>query len=177
MVFDPYSKKQKKEENEYVFDMILPFPISNNALHGVYQNKVYLTATAKGYYETVKCLVYEEQVPMLTGRLKAEVWVYEPDKRRRDINNLTKSLFDALEGAKVYENDHNIDETFIKRCECVKGGKVRVRITTIGQFDERLNMKQLEQKKCEENKLEQNKMVLEKMGVTTKGAKKWNRSK
>lgn len=186
MVFDPQKKYKKPQSKEQVklpkdFDMFLPFPVSINAMYVPYDGGIYLSAVVKSYYAEVQDIIEREDIETLTGRLKAEIWVYEPNKIRRDINNITKTLFDALEKAKVYENDHQIDETYIQRCECVERGKVRVRITTICENDERLNIAQ--QKKIQKglDKLEENRQCLQEMGVsnlqsTTKtGESKWKR--
>ena len=65
---------------------------------------------------------------MLTGRLRVELLLYPPDRRRRDIDNYAKSLLDSLTKAGVWEDDSQIDELTIKRCEIIKGGYVDVSI-------------------------------------------------
>lgn len=143
MAFEP----QKTTQNGcHVFDMWLPMPVSNNALHTTTRNGggIILTSKARQYYADMQVLLceYMQNTPKFSGRLAVDLWVYEPDKRKRDINNLTKSLFDALEHCGVYGNDFQIDETHIYRKEVVKGGKVHVRITQIKEHDERLTLKE-----------------------------------
>jgi crossover junction endodeoxyribonuclease RusA len=45
----------------------------------------------------------------LTCRLSMEVELWAPDRRKRDIDNPLKCLFDALEYARLIENDEQID--------------------------------------------------------------------
>jgi len=67
----------------------------------------------------------------LEGRLNVRVLVNPPDRKKRDLDNLTKSLFDALAHAGAYNDDSQIDEFTVKRLEIVKGGKVKVIIKEI----------------------------------------------
>lgn len=164
-MFDPTDnyKKEFEKKDDYVFDMYLPFPVSANALHIPVQNRICLTYKARDYYNTMKDLLQKENIKTLKGRLSAEIWVYEPNKIRRDINNITKSLFDALEMCKVYENDHQIDETIIRRCECYKGGRIRVRIKEISDKDNRLNISEMEKAKLIEDKEQKRNYLLNKL--------------
>ena len=67
------------------------------------------------------------------ARLSVTVIVASPDKRRRDVDNLCKSLLDALEHAGVYEDDCQIDQLLILRDPeaIIKGGLVKVQIAKI----------------------------------------------
>jgi len=67
----------------------------------------------------------------LEGRLNVRVLVNPPDRKKRDLDNLTKALFDALANAGAYNDDSQIDEFTVKRLEIVKGGKVKVIIKEI----------------------------------------------
>jgi crossover junction endodeoxyribonuclease RusA len=62
-----------------------------------------------------------------------EVYLYPPDKRKRDVDNVLKPLLDALEHANVYENDSQIDKLYVERMEMVKGGYCDVVITELNQ--------------------------------------------
>lgn len=39
------------------------------------------------------------------GKVIVRIWFYFPDRRKRDTHNGLKILLDALEDAKIYEND------------------------------------------------------------------------
>lgn len=142
-MFDPQKKFDPKPPSfePQVFDMELPFPLSVNALHiPAGDNKIKLSPRAKEYYGDMTRILSECDYGTMTGRIKVDLWVYEPDRRRRDINNLTKSLFDALQYCKVIQDDAQIDETHIYRCECWKGGKVRVRMVETKETDDRASV-------------------------------------
>jgi crossover junction endodeoxyribonuclease RusA len=56
------------------------------------------------------------------------IFVYPPDRRRRDLDNFLKSLLDALVYSKVLEDDSLIDDLRIVRKDIVVGGEVLVMI-------------------------------------------------
>lgn len=142
-MFDPQKKFEPKTFEPQFFDMELPFPLSVNALHvPVGDNKISLTSRAKEYYAEMAVLLRNHDYGTMTGRIRADLWVYEPNKRRRDINNLTKSLFDALQMCHVFQDDAQIDETHIYRCECHPNGKVRLRLVEIKETDDRETLAQ-----------------------------------
>lgn len=67
------------------------------------------------------------------GRVGVLITVCSPDRRRRDINNLGKALFDALGKAGVYKDDSQIDLELWRRDpdNIVKGGSLVVSIMSI----------------------------------------------
>lgn len=62
------------------------------------------------------------------GRLAVSINVWPPDHRRRDIDNILKSLLDSLEHAGAYVNDSQIDKLLVIRRDVVPGGKIEVTI-------------------------------------------------
>lgn len=48
-------------------------------------------------------------------RVRVEIVVHGPDRRARDIDNLTKAALDALTHAQVWEDDSQIDELHVVR--------------------------------------------------------------
>ena len=60
-----------------------------------------------------------------------KILVNPPDRRRRDIDNLTKVPLDALTHAAVWEDDSQIDELYIRRDEIKKGGFITIQITEL----------------------------------------------
>lgn len=122
-------------------NLTLPMPVSSNAMYVPVEGRVVLSAAARTYYAEMYNIMEREGVQTLTGRLCVHMWVHEKDKRRRDINNLTKTLFDALQRCKVYVDDSQIDETHIYRGEISEKPYVRIEITTIAELDTRITVK------------------------------------
>ena len=73
------------------------------------------------------------------GRLAVEVFVYPPDNRQRDLDNVLKATLDALgssDGAcRVYGDDAQIDRLVVTRCAVASPGRLVVlieRLTAMG---------------------------------------------
>lgn len=161
-MFNPAAKKAntqattKKSDNK-IFDMVLPFPVSNNALHcPTKDGRIILSAKGRAYYSEMYDYINKERdgFETVSGRLSVDLFIHEPDLRKRDINNLTKSLFDALERCEVYTNDSQIDETHIYRRECRALGAVHVIIRKIGEVDTRESMKEIRKMEAKNIKIE-----------------------
>ena len=62
------------------------------------------------------------------ARLRVDIVACMPDKRRRDIDNLSKATLDAMAHARVYEDDSQIDDQRIHRGPQKKGGGLIVEV-------------------------------------------------
>jgi crossover junction endodeoxyribonuclease RusA len=56
------------------------------------------------------------------GRLSVTVDIYPPDRRKRDLDNVLKALFDGITHAGVWEDDSQIDELHVYRRDRVEHG-------------------------------------------------------
>jgi len=108
----------------------LPYPPSVNHYWGQYaiKKRIIMFVGKKGiaYKQKVKDL-YPNPVTFQT-RLRIEIYAFMPDKRVRDIDNLSKCLLDSLVHAKIILDDSLVDELYIKRERVIKGGKLDVYI-------------------------------------------------
>lgn len=104
----------------------LPYPPSVNHLWRRVGHRTLLSRRGRAYRRQVHNLLVAHRVQPLEGRLAVTVEVHPPDRRRRDLDNLQKGLFDAMQHAGIFLDDSQIDELHILRCECVPGGLVRV---------------------------------------------------
>lgn len=124
-----------------MINLTLPYPPTVNhywksSVKRVTANKsrvvTRVSEKGKAFAEHVFWLVREQKANQkLQGNLKIEVNIYVPDNRRRDIDNLCKSLFDALQKAGVYLDDTQIKDYRMIHCGVVKGGKVVLSIEEI----------------------------------------------
>ena len=74
----------------------------------------------------------EWKVPKLgTARLEMQVTLYPKDRRKQDIDNRIKALWDALADAGVFDNDEQIDTLIVQRGAIKKGGGCMVIIDKI----------------------------------------------
>lgn len=67
----------------------------------------------------------------LAGRLQVEIDAHVPDRRKRDLDNLTKAALDACTHAGVWLDDEQIDRLSIARRERIPGGRVVMTIREI----------------------------------------------
>lgn len=94
----------------------------------------YLTRTRRGYTLTARARAYRAEVCALAKaqkvtnfgphRLEVVLHIHPPDRRKRDLDNLAKSVLDALQHAGVFEDDSQIDRLTLLRCPPLPGGRV-----------------------------------------------------
>ena len=119
-----------------MIELVLPYPPTVNHYWKTTARKgrvnKYISEKGKRFASDVIWLAHQINAnKKLTGRLNVEVQVYVPDNRRRDLDNLCKSLLDALQKADVYKDDEQIDKLLIMRRGVIKGGKTIVTISEI----------------------------------------------
>jgi crossover junction endodeoxyribonuclease RusA len=117
--------------NNGMISLKLPYPPSVNHYWGQVGSRKFLGKKGKEFREEVFLCALNARKGALNGRLEVKVYLYPPDKRKRDIDNVLKSLLDALEHAGVYENDSQIDKLCITRREVVPQGSCHVDIVVI----------------------------------------------
>ena len=66
--------------------------------------------------------------PPAGGRIALCMDAFPPDRRRRDLDNITKAVLDALQHGGVYEDDSQIDLLTVGRQALVPGGRLNVRV-------------------------------------------------
>lgn len=112
--------------------MTLPLPPSINHYWGQVGHRRFVSKAGKLFKEQVSDYVAEYNVPKLgTARLEFQVTLYPKDKRKQDIDNRIKALWDALADAGVFDNDEQIDILMVQRGEIKKGGGCLVLIEVL----------------------------------------------
>ncbi|WNO60428.1 RusA family crossover junction endodeoxyribonuclease [Rheinheimera sp. MMS21-TC3] len=117
-----------------MINLALPYPPTINSYwrsarvgKGV---KVYISDKGQQFrVDTMVAVLRAKANKKLTTRLSVEVHLHAADKRKRDIDNVLKSLLDALGHAGVYIDDSQIDQLTVLRKGNVKGGQCQVFIT------------------------------------------------
>jgi crossover junction endodeoxyribonuclease RusA len=96
-----------------------------------------ISKAGKEFKAQVSDYVNEYRVPKLgAARLEMKVVLYPRDKRKQDIDNRIKALWDALGDAGVFDDDEQIDILLIERGEIKKGGGCLVIIDILDKIDE-----------------------------------------
>jgi crossover junction endodeoxyribonuclease RusA len=82
-----------------------------------------ISKAGREFKSLVSDYVVEYRVPKLgQARLEMKVVLYPKDRRKQDIDNRIKALWDALGDAGVFDDDEQIDVLMIERGEIKKGG-------------------------------------------------------
>jgi crossover junction endodeoxyribonuclease RusA len=98
-----------------------------------------ISKAGREFKAQVSDYVVEYRVPKLgKARLEMKVTVYPRDRRKQDIDNRIKALWDALADAGVFDDDEQIDVLHIERGEIKKGGQVLVMIDILDKIEENI---------------------------------------
>jgi crossover junction endodeoxyribonuclease RusA len=115
----------------------LPWPPSNNRYYrhiakGAHAGRTLLSFEGRDYREAVKAIVGARSAEKaLECRLLVRIYAFPPDARRRDLDNLLKSVLDSLQHANVYKDDSQIDSLIIHRQGKISGGRLYVFVEEI----------------------------------------------
>jgi crossover junction endodeoxyribonuclease RusA len=71
---------------------------------------------------------YGPRKPPYGGRIALCMDAFPPDRRRRDLDNIQKSVIDAMQHAGMYEDDSQIDLLLTRRGEVIKAGRIEIQL-------------------------------------------------
>ena len=109
----------------------LPWPPSVNHYWGTRGKIRFIGAAGKAFRAAAIVAWYATREQGFgNARLTVAIVAYPPDRRRRDLDNLTKAALDALSHARAYEDDSQIDRLLVDRGEVRKDAGLLV---TIGE--------------------------------------------
>lgn len=120
-------------EPQLFFEATLPWPPTVNTYyrHKVFGKlaTVYVSQEGKAYRKAVNLCLMQHGIKTyaLEQDLRVEIEVYPPDRRKRDLDNLLKSLLDSLTHAEVWKDDSQISDLRIFRNKQI-AGMVKVRV-------------------------------------------------
>ncbi len=109
--------------------LILPFPPSINHYWRHCRGMTFISKEGQLFrsHVAVECMGKDK----LSGYLSMELDVYPPDRRRRDLDNLLKATLDALQHARIYDDDNQICDLRIRRRDVVKGGLMKITLQEV----------------------------------------------
>jgi crossover junction endodeoxyribonuclease RusA len=113
----------------------LPYPPSVNTYwrhpsRGPLAGRHLISQEGRDYRTAVCAYVAEGQTKPVTGPLAVDIEAFFPDRRRRDLDNILKSLLDSLTHAGVWEDDSQITDLRIRKGPHI-AGMVKVNITQL----------------------------------------------
>ena len=110
--------------------LTLPWPPTVNTYYRNVNGQMKISEKGRAYRQTVADQVLIQRgAKQLAGRLHVAIDAHVPDKRRRDLDNLLKSVLDSLTHAGCWLDDEQIDALMIVRAPI--GGMLKVRIEEV----------------------------------------------
>lgn len=112
----------------------LDWPPTVNTYYRNVQYRTLISKKGRQYKKDSGLMLMEQSVERL-GEARVEVLIeaYPPDRRRRDLDNLLKPVFDVMEEYGVIDDDEQIDILTIRRRG--KGGYIEVHVSPIAPED------------------------------------------
>ena len=86
----------------------LPYPPTINHYWRRVGAQTKISGEGRRFRREVIGILRELKVKAISGPVKVDILACRPDRRRRDIDNILKSLLDALHHAGAYEDDSQI---------------------------------------------------------------------
>jgi crossover junction endodeoxyribonuclease RusA len=84
----------------------LPFAPSVNRLWRMGKGRrMYKSSVYEGWQTSCEVIIYQKRPVPILGMYRLVIEAKRPDKRRRDIDNIIKSVSDVLESTGLIEND------------------------------------------------------------------------
>lgn len=92
----------------------LPYPTSLNNIFVNGARGRYKSPAYKAWQDAAYAAILEQGRQRIKGKVAISIAVVKPDKRRRDIDNLTKPVLDALTTMQVIEDDSLVQRISIQ---------------------------------------------------------------
>lgn len=114
-----------------IFELYTSYPPSVNNYYVKTQRGVFISQRGKKFRDDLLRDAMEQVGERLniTDKVKVEIVVWPPDKRKRDLDNIKKPLFDAMTHAGLWEDDSLIDQDFTYRGDVVFGGRIYIKVS------------------------------------------------
>lgn len=111
----------------------LPWPPTVNTYWRMVNSRILISKKGRLYREIVAASILEQIgfYKPIKSRVAVIIQCFPPDRRKRDLDNLPKALFDSLTYAGVWDDDEQIDDFRITRKHVVKPGYVNIYICEI----------------------------------------------
>lgn len=94
----------------------------------------FISKAGKAFRKDVEAALVEHRGMFGGLRLFVAITAFPPDRRTRDLDNLLKPLLDAMQHARLFTDDSQIDRLLIERGNVIgKPGHLQVTIQEIAQ--------------------------------------------
>ena len=95
--------------------LTLPYPPSANTYYRNVRGRTLISKRGREYRTAVGIIALGESLTALTGPLELIVDLFPPDRRRRDLDNSQKGLWDAMQHAGCFEDDCQIVRAVLEK--------------------------------------------------------------
>lgn len=126
----------KKVQVDWKIESAWP-PSVNHIWRKTPAGRIYLTREAKTFRADVMSRVAVARChgvfpkTALTGDLAVAMELHPPDRRRRDVDNYSKAVLDALTHAHLWRDDSQVKRQTVEVCEPKAGGQVVLTISAL----------------------------------------------
>ena len=115
----------------------LPYPPSVNTYwrhpsRGPLAGRHLISQEGRAYREAIRAHVAESSFGKIDGPVAVDIEAFFPDRRKRDLDNILKSLLDSLTHAGVWEDDSQIVDLRIRKAPTIAG---MVKVSVISMKD------------------------------------------
>lgn len=113
-----------------MIEFSIPFPPSVNNITAVAKGRKIMSKRGRQFKkDAVAAIKAQYRGPVQTGRLALRLTLYPPCRRKRDIDNYSKGVLDAITAANVWADDELVDDIRVIRGPVVTGGACFVEIS------------------------------------------------
>ncbi len=98
---------------------VLPFCPTVNTYYRMVNGRMLISAKGRAYRNDVLAAILAShgKPEAIEGPVSVDIQVYPPDRKRRDLDNLLKSVLDSLTHAGVWLDDSQVCDLHIYRCQ------------------------------------------------------------
>ena len=111
-----------------MIELELPYPPSANHYYRHVGRRTLISREGRRYRDRVQRVMAAMGIRPIDGPVELRIEVYPPDRRRRDLDNLQKGLWDSLQHGGAYHDDSQVKKVTAEMFGPVAGGRVIVRI-------------------------------------------------
>jgi crossover junction endodeoxyribonuclease RusA len=107
----------------------LPWPPSVNAYWRQFRGRAIISKAGREYRQAVLAILLPMRLTPYDQPVRVDIAAQQPDKRRRDVDNLAKAILDGLKAGQAYTDDSLIHDLRIRWLHMGSPGTVRITIT------------------------------------------------
>lgn len=111
----------------------LPWPPSVNHYWGHRDSRRFLSPKVKGWRREATALVRAARKVTLSGPVAVALYLYPPDRRRRDLDNVIKAVLDALVLGGLLKDDSQVVKLWVMKNSPRKPGEVLIEVWEVGR--------------------------------------------